>query len=298
MATAAYRLHFNNFPLVSGYFQLRNARGPYSLPNEALVINRNTNDYTLNSAINPVLRIGDESITFNTGIQFTIRRDKDDPVALDQNLLREFAFFSSTSFYNWISFHGLIYHEAGPFTLSNQSSNDIGGQLEFTVGRPWGKTAFVTGYTRRNLTFSPLVRQFFTTSTYAGITRKFGEKLTVTALGEYIRSFRVQDTLTATAQALRPGGTIEFRPNHSWSFNGEFAYTRGEILQDYNNFYTAAYVSYGRPLRRIITDSSGSFPVEYPLRFSFGMETEQFPNFNGVAKRVQLVRPIVRLTVF
>ena len=65
-------------------------------------------------------------------------------------------------------------------------------RLEFTVGRPWGKTAFVTGYTRRNLTFSPLVRQFFTTSTYAGITRKFGEKLTVTALGEYIRSYRVQ----------------------------------------------------------------------------------------------------------
>ena len=298
LATAAYRLHFNNFPLVSGYFQLRNAQGPYSLPNEALVINRNTNDYSFNSALNPVLRVGDASISFNTGIQFTIRRDKDDPVALDQNLLREFAFFSSTSFFSWISFRGSIYHEAGPFTLSNQSSNDIGEQIEFTVGRPWGKTAFVTGYTRRNLTFSPLVRQFFTTSTYAGITRKFGEKLTVTALGEYIRSYRVQDTLTATAQALRPGGSIEYQPNHPWSFNGEFAYTRGEILQDYNNFYTAAYVSYGRPFRRIITDSAGSFPVEYPLRFSFGMETEQFPNFNGVAKRVQLVRPIVRLTVF
>jgi hypothetical protein len=178
------------------------------------------------------------------------------------------------------------------------SSNDIGEQLEFTVGRPWGKTAFVTGYTRRNLTFSPLVRQFFTTSTYAGITRKFGEKLTVTALGEYIRSYRVQDTLTATAQALRPGGTVVFSPNHTWSVNGEFAYTRGEILQDYDNFYSAFYVSYGRPFRRIITDSSGSFPVEYPLRFSFGVETEQFPNFNGVAKSGQTLRPIVRLTVF
>ena len=41
---------------------------------------------------------------------------------------------------------------------------------------------------------------------------------------------------------------------------------------------------YGRPFRRIITDSSGSFPVEYPLRFSFGVETEQFPNFTGTAK--------------
>ena len=57
-----------------------------------------------------------------------------------------------------------------------------------------------------------------------------------------------------------------------------------EILQDYNNFYSGCYVSYGRPFRRIITDSAGSFPVEYPLRFSFGIETEQFPNFTGTTK--------------
>ena len=149
-------------------------------------------------------------------------------------------YFSSSSFCNWLSAStvwSITKPARSPSKIS--SSNDIGEQLEFTVGRPWGKTAFVTGYTRRNLTFSPLVRQFFTTSTYAGITRKFGEKLTVTALGEYIRSYRVQDTLTATAQALRPGGTVEFRPTRPGASNGEFAYTRGEILQDYNNFYSA-----------------------------------------------------------
>jgi hypothetical protein len=161
-----------------------------------------------------------------------------------------------------------------------------------------GQDGVHTGYTRRNLTYSPLVRQFFTTSTYAGIQRKFGEKLTVTALGEYIRSFRVQDTFNATAQALRPGGTIEFRPNLAWRVNGEFAYTRGEVFQDYNNFYAAAFVSYARPVRRVITDSSGSYPVDYPLRFSVGVETEEFPNFGGAIKSGQLVRPIFRLSVF
>jgi tetratricopeptide (TPR) repeat protein len=298
LATAAYRLHFEKFPLVSGFFQLRNARGPYSLPQDALIVNRNTFDYNFNSAINPVLHIGDASLTFNAGVQFTIRRDQDDPVSMDQNLFREFAYVSSSSFYNWLSLNGSIYHEAGPFTMQNLSSNDVGARIEFRVGRPWGKTAFVTGYTRRNLTFAPLVRQFFTTSTYAGVSRKFGEKLTVTALGEYIRSYRVQDTLTATAQALRPGGTIEYRPNNSWSVNGEFAYTRGEILQDYNNFFTAFYVSYTRPLRRIVSDSAGSFAVDYPLRFSFGLETEQFPNFVGTAKSGTMIRPVFRLTVF
>jgi len=298
LTTLGYRLHLGNFPLVSGFFQLRNANGPYSLPQEALIIQRNTFDYNFNTGINPVLHIGDASLTFNTGIEFTLRRDQDSPVVLDQNLFREFMYVSSSSFYNWLSLNGSIYHEAGPFTLQDLNSSEVGGRIEFRVGRPWGKTAFITGYTRRNLTYSPLVRQFFTTSTYAGIQRKFGQKLTITGLGEYIRSYRVQDTLTATAQALRPGGTIEFRPNLAWSVNGEFAYTRGEILQDYNNFYSAFYVSYARPLRRIITDSAGSFAVDYPLRFSVGVETEQFPSYAGAVKNVQLIRPIFRLSVF
>jgi tetratricopeptide (TPR) repeat protein len=298
IGTAAYRLHFNNFPLVSGFFQLRNASGPYSLPQEALIINRNTFDYTFNSALNPVLHVGDASINFNAGIQYTLQRDQDNPVLINQNLLREFGYFSSSSFFNWISANGMIYHEGGPFTMQDLNSSDVGGRLEFRVGRPWGKTAFIAGYTRRNLTFHPLPRQFFTTSTYAGIQRKFGEKFTVTALGEYIRSYRVQDSLSAIAQALRPGGTVEYRPARAWSVNGEFAYTRGEILQDYNNYFIAGFVSYERPLRRIITDSAGSFPVDYPLRFSFGFETEQFPNFNGAVKSATMVRPIVRLTVF
>ncbi len=108
----------------------------------------------------------------------------------------------------------------------------------------------------------------------------------------------MQGPLSATAQALRPGATVEFRPNLSWSVNGEFAYDRGEVLQEYNNFYSAAYVSYQRPLRHTITDNAGSFAVDYPLRFSVGIMTEQFPNFTGITKSVQLVRPIFRLSVF
>jgi hypothetical protein len=37
--TTAYRYHFdNNFPMVSGFFQIRNATGDESLPQEALII--------------------------------------------------------------------------------------------------------------------------------------------------------------------------------------------------------------------------------------------------------------------
>ena len=49
------------------------------LPQEALIINRNTFDYNFNSALNPVLHLGDAWIAFNTGIQFTLRRDTQTP---------------------------------------------------------------------------------------------------------------------------------------------------------------------------------------------------------------------------
>ena len=67
--TTAYRYHFdNNFPMLSGFFQIRNATGEESLPQEALIINRNTFDYNFNSAINPVLHLGDAWIALNTGL--------------------------------------------------------------------------------------------------------------------------------------------------------------------------------------------------------------------------------------
>ncbi len=45
--------------------------GEESLPQEALIINRNTFDYNFNSAMNPVLHLGNAWIAFNTGLQFT-----------------------------------------------------------------------------------------------------------------------------------------------------------------------------------------------------------------------------------
>ncbi len=299
--TEAYRYHFdNNFPLLTGFFQLRNATGEESLPQEALIINRNTFDYTFNSALNPVLHIGDAWLAFNTGLQFTLRRDTEAPQYMNQNLFREFVYVTSSSFGNWLSFNASAYHEAGPFTATTYklNSNDVGETLQFTVGRPWGKTAFITGYTRRDLTFSPLVRQFFTTSTYAGLQRKFGQKLSASLLGEYIRSWRVQDSLQATAQAIRPAGTIQYTPNNSWSVDGQFAWTRGEAFQEYDNVYSSFFITYIRPFHRTYSGDAGNFKVTYPLRFSVGLQAEQFPDFTGTAQSGTLIRPVFRLSIF
>lgn len=297
--TTAYRLHFdNNFPMLSGFFQLRNANGTISLPQNSQIINRNTFDYNFNSALNPTLHIGDGTLAFNTGVQFTIRRDTKDPVQMDQNLFREFMYVSSTSFWNWLAFNGSIYHESGPFTEQNLNSSDVGARLEFTVGRPWGKTQFITGWTSRNLTFHPQPSEFFTTSTYAGLQRKFGQKLTVTALGEYTRSWQIQNAVNAIAQSLRPAGTFQYRMNKSWSVDGSFAYSRAEAFPAYDNMYSSFLISYTRPFRRTVNDTSGSFRVEYPMQFSAGLQAEQFPSFTGHSPADPMLRPVFRLTIF
>ena len=300
--TTGYRYHFdNNFPMVSGFFQIRNATGQESLPQQALIINRDTFDYNFNSALNPVLHLGDNWIALNTGLQFTLRRDSSAPQYENQNLFRQFVYANSSSFDNWLSFNASLYHEAGPFTATGYKldSNDVGTTLQFTVGRPWGKTALITGYTRRDLTYSPLVRQYFTTSAYGGLQRKFfDQKLTASLLAEYIRAFRTQDTLYATAHVLRPVGTLHYLFNPSWTVDGQFAYEGGSSFQQYDNIYSSFFISYVRPIHRSFNDDAGEFKVVYPLRFSVGVQAEQFPDFTGTAKSGTLVRPVFRLSIF
>jgi len=303
--TTAYRYHFdNNFPMLSGFFQIRNANGEESLPQQALIINRNTFDYNFNSALNPVVHLGNAWVAFNTGLQFTLRRDPSAAQYEDQNLFRQFMYFNSSSFFNWLALNGSVYHEAGPFTATGYplNSSDLGTTLQFTVGRPWGNTALITGYTRRDLTFSPLVRQFFTTSSYGGLQRKFGQKLTASMLAEYIRGYRVQDTLWATANYVRPAATIQYRPNPSWKVDGQFAYSGGTggngLFQEYDNIYGSFFISYVRPIHRSFGDDTGEYKIAYPLSFSVGLQAEQFPSFTGTAQSGTLIRPVFRLSIF
>ncbi len=300
--TTAYRYHFdNNFPMVSGFFQIRNANGPESLPQEALIINRNTFDYNFNGAINPVLHLGDNWIALNTGLQYTLRRDSSAPQYENQNLFRQFVYANSNYFGNWLALNASAYHEAGPFTATGYplNSNDVGTTLQFTVGRPWGKTALITGYTRRDLTFSPETRQYFTTSGYGGLQRKFfDQKLTASILAEYIRAYEVQNTIYATAHVLRPVATAQYLINPSWKVDGQFAYEGGSSFQQYDNMYTSFFISYVRPIHRSFNGDAGEFKVAYPLQFSVGVQAEQFPNFTGTAQSGTLIRPVFRLSIF
>ncbi len=294
--TNSFRMHQDGFPTITGFFQVRNARGEVSLPSEDLILHRDTYDYAFNGAVNPVLHLGRNSIMFNTGIQFTLRRDKLSPIEMNQNLFRQFVYMSSNSFWNWISVSGSGYHEGGPFTDRDLNSKDLGANLEFTVGRPWAKTAMVTGYSLRDLQFHPLAREFFQTSTYAGISRKFGERTKLTILGEYIRAWRVQDQTFVIGQAARPAMRLEVKPSKNWEIEANGAYSRGMGIHDYDNVESGMFISYIKPLRRTLDDGTGRVPVDYPLRFSFGFQQDNFMNFTGHGQAI--FRPVIRLSIF
>ena len=286
------------FPVVTS-FQIRQANGRISLPSEALILERQTHDYSWNGGIAPVLRWGRNTFNFDAGVQYTIRRDgfsRESAVAMNQNLFRQYLYINTSSFGNWLAVRASGYRESGPFTERSLNSRDLQGKLEFVLGRPWARTAIVTGYSVRDLQFSPLIREFFTTSTYAGVERRFGEKVKLTALGEYVRSWRVQDFTYALGQAIRPAGQIQILPNNRWSIEGSFAYARGEGFHSYDNVQSGIFISYSKPLHRSLSDGTEQLPVEYPLRISLGVEQQNFFNFAGRGQTI--LRPVVRLTLF
>lgn len=294
--TNGIRTDLGKYPSLSGFFQVRNDRGQISLPDEELILNNDTWDYTMNGALNPVLRLGSSTFTFNSGLQYTVRRDRDSPVELNQNLFRQFAYMSTNALGNWLAIRGEAFHETGPFTLQNLHSRELGARLQFIVGRPWGRTQFITSYDVRDLLFRPLIREFYSTSASAGVQHEFSERLRVAVLGQYIRSWRVQDLSYWIAQAVRPAAEVEWKPSRRWSATGDFALSRGEGIHDYDNVLSSIFISYNKPYRRIVSDSVGQVPVEYPIRFSFGFQDADYYNFAGHNQTI--LRPVVRLTLF
>ena len=294
--TGAYHIHLSNFPDATGFFQVRNARGQISLPSADTIVNRDTTDYSFNIGLNPSFHLGNNVFTFNTGIQETIRRDSLSPVEMDQNLFRQFVYMTTSSFFNMVSVSGYAIREAGPFTLSNLSSRDVAGALDFRVGHPWGKTALVTGWGARDEQFFPINREFYYTSAYLGIERRVSEKFKFRVLAEDLRAWRVEGNDWAIAQALRPAGSVEFSPTRNWSVQASAAYSRNMGFHVYDAVQSGFAVSYAMPVRHGFKDPGGQVELQYPIRFSAGMQEETFYNFPG--SQSQQLRPYVRIDIF
>jgi len=294
--TDAYHLHLNHLPTASGFFQLRNARGQISVPATNSIVSRDTTDYAFNIGVNPTINIGSNVLTFNSGIQATVRRDPESPVAMDQNLFRVFTYLSTSSFFNAVAVSGYFIRETGPFTESNLHSQATTGAIEFRVGAPWGKTALVTGWGANDQQFSPVHYEDYLTSSYVGFTRRFGERLNVRAVAEDLRAWRVVGANSGIAQNLRPAGKVDFSPNRNWDLQFSSAYSSTRSFHVYDAIQNGFSVSYARPFRRKFKDDSGTVVLQYPIRFSAGIEQETFFNFTGGQN--EQFKPYVRISLF
>ena len=294
--TNAYHLHLGDLPTMSGFFQMRNARGLISVPSTNSIVNRDTYDYSLNFGINPTIHLGTNTLTFNSGIQGTIRRDSKSPVDMNQNLFRLFTYVSTSSFFNVVSADAYVIRETGPFTESNLSSRALAGAVNFRVGPPWGKTALVTGWGSSDQQFSPIGTEDYYTSSYLGLARRLGDRLNVEAIAEDLRAWRVVGGRSGIAQALRPAGTVDFAPTRNWNVQASFAYSSTRGFHVYDAIQSGFSVSYTRALHREFNDELGEVHLQYPIRFSAGLQQETF--FNFAHAQNQQFRPYVSITLF
>jgi tetratricopeptide (TPR) repeat protein len=294
--TGAYHLHLGDLPEASGFFQVRNARGQISLPSEDTIVNRNTTDYSFNFGLNPIVHLGTNVLTFSTGIQETVRRDSLSPVDMNQNLFRQFLYLSTSSFFNMVSVNGYAIREAGPFIESSQHSRELAAALNFRVGRPWGKTALVTGWGARDDRFSPVISEDYYSSAYLGVERQVSGRVNFTVIAEDLRAWRVQGYTYAIAQALRPAGSIQVAPTRNWSLQASVAYSRNMGAHVYDAVQSGFAISYAMPVHRSFKEASREVELKYPIRFSAGMQQETFFNFTGGQK--QQFRPYLRITLF
>jgi hypothetical protein len=280
-ADSRFQFRPNSFPSIQGFVAERNAQGSVSIPSELLVQDRNTFDTIFNISVAPVVQLGNVKLVFKPGLQYTVRRDTLARVAMNQNLFRQFLYVESSPIANWLSFSGNLIREAGPFTDQTLHSRDLSGALDFRVGRPWGKTAFLTGYSARDLLFGPSVHEYYQTTSYAGLQRGFGSRIRASATAEFLRAWRVEGSRFAIAQTFRPRFGVEAKLNERWMLSASGAWSSGRSFHAYDNVTSSFMLSYTRERGWGRNVGSETAPAIYPMRFSFGVEQQTFYDFPG-----------------
>jgi tetratricopeptide (TPR) repeat protein len=298
----AFHLHLGNLPANDGFFQIRNARGVISVPATNSIVHRDTTDYTLNFALDPTLHLGDDAITFNSGIQGTLQRDSLSPAQLNENFFRVFTYFTTTSFLDAVSADGFFTYDVGSFTLSPINANAISSAINFRVGAPWSKTALITGWGLNDQKFTSNQlgnSEDYYTSTYIGLSRRFAKHLNAEAIMEDRRAWRIvpfSPLHSAISQAIRPAATVDYSPSSRWDFQATTSYESTRSFHVYDMTQSGFSLSYTRPLGRTFSDQNENLHLKYPLRISGGLQQETFFNFTH-GQSTQF-RPYVSITLF
>jgi tetratricopeptide (TPR) repeat protein len=293
-ADSRFQFRSDSFPQIQGFVGERNAQGSISFPSELLIQDRNTFDTIFNISVAPVVQLGSVKLNILPGIQYTVRRDTLAPVPMNQNLFRQFLYVASSPIGDWLSFSGNLIREAGPFTEQDLHSRDFSGALDFRVGRPWGKTALLTGYSARDLQFGPSIHEYYQTVSYAGLQRGFGSRIRVLAVAEFLRAWRVEGSQYAIAQAFRPRFGVDAVLTQHWALSASGAWSSGRSIHAYDSVTSSFLLSYTRERGFGKAISTETASLAYPLRFSFGLQQQSFYDFPGQG-RTQVV-PAAQVT--
>ena len=140
--------------------------------------------------------------------------------------------------------------------------------VEFRVGRPWGKTAFVTGWGARDEQFDPVIREFYYTSTYAGIEHQFSNA------SEFPSDRRVSAGVAGRARSSRSRkrssrGKCGVCTRRATGLEASSAYSRNMGFHAYDAVQSGFAVSYAMP-SGAFKEESGEVALRYPIRFSAG----------------------------
>ena len=280
-ADSHFQFRPNSLPKIQGFVAERTAQGSLSFPSELLIQDRRTFDTIFNISVAPTVQLGNVKLSIMPGLQYTVRRDTLAPVSVNQNLFRQFVYIASSPIGNWLSFSGDLIREAGPFTEQTLRSRDFSGAIDFRVGRPWGKTALLAGYSARDLFFEPSVHEYYQTISYAGLEHEVGSSIRVSAVAEFLRAWRVEGNQFAIAQTLRPRFGVEAKLNDRWMLSASGAWSSGRGFHAYDNVTSSFMLSYTheRGLGKNIGSEIAS--AGYPLRLSFGVQQQSFYDFPG-----------------
>jgi tetratricopeptide (TPR) repeat protein len=278
----------NSFPPIQAFVAERNAQGALSFPSELLIQDRNTFDTIFNVSVAPVVQIGDVKLNIMPGLQYTIRRDTLSPYFMNQNLFRQFVYLASSPIGDWLSFSGNLIREAGPFTEQALHSRDFSGDIDFRLGRPWGKTALLTGYNGRNLLYTPAdhndypaYTEYYQTVAYGGLERRFGSHLRVSGAAEFLRAWRITNLHYAIAQTLRPRVNVDATFRRHWEIIATSAWSSGRSFHDYDSVTSNFVVTYTRERGFGRGKGPETALATYPVRFSLGLGQQTFYDFPG-----------------
>ena len=292
-ASSHFQFRPNSFLPIQGFVAERNAHGSLSFPSELRIQNRNTFDTILNISVAPVVQLGNVKLSIMPGLQYTIRRDTRAPGPMDQTLFRQYLYLATNPIGNWLSISGNLIHEAGPFKEIDLHSRDTSAAIDFRVGRPWGRTALLTGYSARDLLFGPSVHEYYQTISYAGLQREFRSHLRVSAVAEFLRAWRVEGREFAIAQTLRPRFGLDATINDHWTLTASGAWSSGRSFHAYDNVSTNFVATYTRG-RSWGRNPGPETAAAYPMRFSFGLGQQTFYDFPG-HQHTEIV-PVAQIT--